>query len=151
MFVIKRKVKLFLMLKLLYLMSLVFVFFYVKSVLTTTSFEASAATPKEKAVDVREISAKLNVEIDGTTTRYEIRTKNTDTVEDFLSDLRDDAGFYYEVDLYTYGAEIVSVFGKEAQDGEKWALLLNGVDITNKISREFVTEDDNYLLKQVNL
>lgn len=143
-----RKIKTATLLKLVYLILLISVFFYVKSVLRTDTFTPAEKTPREKATEVKEAKVALTVETGEEVKQYKTRLTNADTVKDFLSELRDKQGLYYEVDLYTYGTEIVSVFGKEAESGYKWTILLDGKDITNRITNEYLINSAAYMLKQ---
>lgn len=146
-----RKISISTILKVAYLILLATAFFYVKSVLDTDSFKPTEKQIQEKAEKIHEANVKLNVEFNGEVKEYKSRFTTVDTVEDFLKELRDEQGLYYEKDLYTYGAEIASVFGKEAGDGKKWAVLLNDKDITNRISNEYLVNDTTYILKQIAL
>ena len=137
------------MLKVTYLLFLVLAVLYVKKVLGTDSFKATEVVKPEPATKVRGVDVKLTVETGEEIKEYSARVRNVDSVEDFLRELRNKQGLYYEKDLYTYGAEIISVFDKEADSGKKWAVMLGNADITNKIADEYLTDDAVFTLRQV--
>lgn len=137
------------LLKVAYLVLLATIILYVKSVLDVDSFKATEKTQEKPIVKVEAVSVKLVTEINGVLTTYEAKMQSNDTVEDLLKQLRKTQGLYYEKDLYTYGTEIISVFGQEADTGKKWAILLNNKDITNKISDEYLIDEVTYTLKQI--
>ena len=135
--------------KIVYLILLITAFFYVRSVLDVDSFRATEKAPQKPVVKVREVSVKLTVETANGSTDYTAKLKNIDTVKDFLLELRKTQDFYYEADLYVYGTEIVSVFGKEAGSNKKWAILLNDKDITANITNEYLIDKTKYTLKEI--
>ncbi|MBU0650181.1 hypothetical protein KJ605_01190 [Patescibacteria group bacterium] len=132
-----------------YLLFLVLGFFYVRGVLDTDSFKVSERGSDKPVEKVRELSIKLAVITESGQKDYQTTLKNTDSVKDLLEKLRQDQALMYEVDLYTYGLEIYSVLGKTAEQDKKWAILLEGQDITNKINEERLMEDGMYVLKQI--
>jgi hypothetical protein len=138
-------------LKVAYVILLATTFFYVKGVLSTDSFKAAEKVVEGPAVKRREVTVHLVVENGQEAKKYQAKLLNIDTVEDFLRDLRNKQGLYYEKDLYTYGAEIVSVFDKEADSSKKWAVLLDNKDITNKIAEEYLVDHTTYTLKQIDV
>jgi hypothetical protein len=138
-------------LKVSYLIILVTTILYVKSVLDVNSFKATEKTIEKPAVKIKEASVSLTVENQQEIRNYTTKLTNTDSVENFLKELRDKQGLVYEKDLYTYGSEIISVFDKEANSGRKWAILTDGKDITNNIAGEYLVNGSVYLLKQVSI
>lgn len=135
--------------KVVYIILLFTTFFYVKSVLDVDSFKATIKNPQKPVVKVKEVKVKLVVEIGETPKDYTLRLKNIDTVLDLFLEAQNTQGFYYEADLYTYGTEIVSVFDKGADAGKKWAVLLDGSDITHNIASEYLIDKAVYTLKEV--
>lgn len=136
------------MLKIAYLILLVTSFFYVRSVLDADSFKAvekQSVKPAEKVVG---IDVKLSVYENNKTAVYESKMKSSDSVQDLLAELRKSRGLLYEVDIYTYGSEIVSVFDKEPDAGKKWAVLLGDNNLTSRMSDEYLVDDAEYILKQ---
>lgn len=141
-----RHIKTSMLLKVAYLVLLATTILYVKSVLDVDSFKATEKTPEKSLVKIEEVSVKLVTDINGTSATYEAKMQSNDTVEDLLKELRRTRGLYYEKDLYTYGTEIISVFGQEADIGKKWGILLNNTDITNKIADEYLVDGATYTL-----
>jgi len=142
-------IKLPALLKISYLIFLVTAFFYVKSVLDVDSFKVTEKPVDKPAIKIKEISVSLLVEKGPEVKEYRTKLKNIDTVEDFLKELRDKQGLYYEKDLYTYGVDLVSVLDERPGEGKKWALLLGNKDITTNISDEYLVDDGVYSLKQI--
>ncbi|MBW6441884.1 hypothetical protein K0B04_03195, partial [Patescibacteria group bacterium] len=66
-------------------------------------------------------------------TEYKKRMTNLDSVYDFLYELRSKDNLIFEIDRYTYGTEMLSVYEKLPQSGYKWAVILDEEDITNYI------------------
>ncbi|MFA5776049.1 MAG: hypothetical protein WC988_00585 [Patescibacteria group bacterium] len=146
-----RKIPISTVLKVAYLIFLVTTIFYVKSVLDVDSFKATEKAVEKPTVKVKNVSVNLLLEVEQETKEYKAELRNIDTVEDFLKELRNKQGLYYEKDIYTYGVEIVSVFDKEPVGDKKWAVLLDDKNITNKISDEYLVDGAIYTLKQVAL
>lgn len=144
-----RTIKTSTVLKVAYLILLGTTIFYVKSVLDVDSFKATEKVVEKPTIKIKEVSVNLVVNVDQETKEYKATLRNIDTVEDFLKELRDKQGLYYEKDFYTYGAEIVSVSDKEADRGKKWAIVLNDKDITHQIADEYLINDAVYTLKQI--
>jgi hypothetical protein len=135
--------------KILYLVVLGTSILYVRNVLNTDSFKATEKTTAKPVINPHEVSVSLVAVFDAETKEYKAKLTSTDSVENLLKELRDKQDLIYEKDLYTYGAEIVSVFGKEADDNKKWAVFLGNVDITNNIASKNLVDDAAYTLKQV--
>ncbi len=144
-----RQVKISALAKILYLVFLVATFFYVKSVLDTDSFRATEKTADKPVVKVKEAKVSLRVELSDGTREYTAKLTTGDSVKDLLYDLRKNQDLVYEVDLYTYGTEIVSVFDKQADDGKRWAVFDEDKDITTSMSDYPLTDGSNYTLKQI--
>jgi hypothetical protein len=137
--------------KIAYLILLVTTFFYVKAVLVEDSFKASEEREEKAAVKERIVSAKLNVELGEIVREYQAKLKNTDSVKDFLDELRENQGFKYESDLYTYGTEVVSVFEETAAAGKRWAVVIDNKDITKTLPDVYLTDDAVYIVRQVEM
>lgn len=135
--------------KVAYLILLVTTFFYVKAVLVEDSFKASEKQEEKEAVKERNVSAKLNVELGETVREYQAKLKNTDSVKDFLDELRENQSFMYESDLYTYGMEVVSVFEETAVAGKRWAVVIDGKDVTKTLPDIYLTDDAVFIVRQV--
>lgn len=138
-----QKIKVSALLKLGYLISLVVLVFYVKSVLDVDSFKATEKQPAKPTVKVSKSRVKLLVDANGVVKEYDAKLTDADSVEDLLSELRDKQGFSYEVDLYTYGTEIVSVFDQEAGDKKRWAIFFTDHDNGENISKRSSAENTN--------
>ena len=106
--------------------------------------EQTEPTEKIRAADV-----VLVVETSQGVKEYKGRLRTNDSVEDFLSELRDTQDMYYERDLYTYGSVITQVYGKEPALDNRWAVLSNGEEITNKIANVYLTDHAVYTLKEL--
>lgn len=126
-----KKVKVSIVLQIVYLLTLVITFFYVRAVLDAKSFKASEKTVEKTVIKKREAAVTLNVVIDGETKTYKAKLTTLDTVEDFLKLLRSTSDFIYEKELYTYGAEIDEVFNKKADEGKRWVIMQDKTQITD--------------------
>lgn len=132
-----------------YLLFLLLSFFYVKQILK----EDEVYLYEEK--EERDVPDKFLVNVtfkysDGKkTTEFKKERTNFDSVEELLRDLRSKDGLTYEKNNYTYGTEILSVFGITPQDGYKWAVYFNGKDITNKVESTYLEKDSLVELKLV--
>jgi hypothetical protein len=151
-FVRSHKISTSVVLKIAYLILLATTVIYIKSVLDVDSFKASEKVVEKPAEKIRVVTVNLLLVERGQTTKsYTAKLRNIDTVEDFLKEVRDKQGFYYEKELYTYGTEILTVFDQIPEKGEKWAVLLNDKDITNRVSDEYLIDDSTYVIKQISL
>lgn len=144
-----RQLKFAVLAKVLYLLFLVSMFFYINSVLATDSFSATEKEEQKPTVKIKEVNIKLTVELTGQNKEYAAKLKNMDTVKDFLNDLRENQGLLYESDLYTYGVEIVSVFDQEADAGKRWAIYDKDKDITATLADHYLVNKTTYILRQV--
>ena len=122
---------------------------YVKNVLDENSFKAVEKEPEKKVVKVKEATVRLLVVTADGQKEYSAKLTDGDSVRDLLFDLRDNADFYYEVDMYTYGTDLVSVFGQSSPNGSKWAVFLDNKDITKDISQTNLQDKAVYTIRQV--
>ena len=132
-----------------YILLIILSVIYVKNVLDTDSFKVTEKEPDKKVVKVKEVKVSMVVQTADGQKEYSAKLTDGDSVQDLLFDLRDNANFYYEVDMYTYGTELVSVFGKEPESGNKWAVFLDDKDITRDISQTKLLNEAVYTIRQV--
>ncbi len=122
--------------------------FYVKSILERDDLEIY----EEEEDDTEEtylvdVTLKLT---DGKITKEFTKTlKNTDSVEELMKEIRGSGGFSYELIKYTYGVNIDSVNGIKPEDGYEWAVIKNGENITLKIDKIFLEDDETYELRMI--
>ena len=122
--------------------------FYVKSILERDDLEIY----EEEEDDTEEtylvdVTLKLT---DGKITKEFTKTlKNTDSVEELMKEIRGSGGFSYELIKYTYGVNIDSVNGIKPEDGYEWAVIKNGENITLKIDKVFLEDDETYELRMI--
>jgi len=122
--------------------------FYVKSILERDDLEIY----EEEEDDTEEtylvdVTLKLT---DGKITKEFTKTlKNTDSVEELMKEIRGSGGFSYELIKYTYGVNIDSVNGIKPEDGYEWAVIKNGENITLKIDKVFLEDDEIYELRMI--
>jgi len=135
--------------KIAYILFLAFTVVYVKNVLDEDSFKVVETDPKKPVVKVKEAKVRLLVETAEGQKQYSAKLTDGDSVQDLLFDLRDNADFYYEVDMYTYGTELVSVFGQSPINGSKWAVFMDDKDITKDISQTKLLDKAVYTIRQV--
>lgn len=145
------KVKFCTIAKIAYIVFLALTIVYVKSVLKEDSFKVVEKEPKKLAVKIKEAQVKLVVQSKESQKEYTAKLTNGDSVRDFLSQLRKTTDFYYEVDMYTYGTELVSLYGKEADPGNRWAVFFNDEDVTKDISKIKLENKASYIIKQVSI
>jgi|GEM_PF-1443767 hypothetical protein len=134
------------LLKLAYLILLATTILYVKSVLDVDSFKAKEKEPARPTKQVVAVTVALETHIDGVVTPYRITMTNTTSVLDLLAELRKTQGLYYEQDTYTYGTELVSVFGRSAPDGSSWVVLAGDQDITHTMATTYLADGATYRL-----
>jgi len=144
-----RKIKFSAVAKIAYLPFILISVIYVKNVLDEDSFKVGEKEPEKKVVKVKEVKVKLLVETADGRKEYSAKLTDGDSVQDLLFDLRDNADFYYEVDMYTYGTALVSVFGQSPINGSKWAVFLDDKDITKDISQTKLLDKAVYTIRQV--
>lgn len=113
----------------LYILTLIFGYFYVSNVLTTTQIKEYKEEKKE-VDEVKPAVVYLNFNNEKT---FRLRLQNTESVADFLDKLRDDDLLFFERTLYTYGTELVNVDNRKIDEGYKWKVFLDGSDITYSI------------------
>ncbi|HQK41491.1 MAG TPA: hypothetical protein PKV39_00620 [bacterium] len=121
---------------------------YINSVLKKEDMETYE---KEKSNSEKEYQTKVTLRyFNGSDiSEFEIKLKNTDTVEDLLQELRSSKKITYEITRYTYGIEISSVNGTPPTKGYKWAILFNGNDITPNIGDINLVKNGIYELKMI--
>lgn len=144
-----RKIKFSAVAKISYLLFILISVMYVKNVLDEDSFKVTEKEPDKKMVKVKEAKVNLVVQTVDGQREYSAKLTDSDSVQDLLSDLRDNTDFYYEADMYTYGTELVSVFGQSPSNGSKWAVFLDDKDITKNISKNKLQNNAVYSIKQV--
>jgi len=130
----------------IYVIFVVWAFFYVKGILKTESLFPKDNT-KPKIEKTWTVNATINVLTGFQALTYNADAKNTDTVLSFLEDLRNKKGLIFEKIDYTHGVEIGTLFGATAPAGYKWAVFLNGNDITNDIASTRLVDGAAYELK----
>lgn len=136
-------------LKIAYVIVLATGVLYIRSVLDTKSFIAQDKPTPKKTEKVYDVTENVILDANGKTTAYKADMRSNDTVRDLLKDLRKTQSLMYEVDEYTYGTELVSIMDVPSTDSLKWAVLLNGEDITSKITQLRVADKATYEIKQV--
>ena len=121
---------------------------YVNSVLKKEDMETYE---KEKSNSEKEYQTKVTLRyFNGSDiSEFEIKLKNTDTVEDLLQELRSSKKIVYEITRYTYGIEISSVNRIPPTKGYKWAIVFNGEDITSNIGNINLVKNGIYELKMI--
>lgn len=135
--------------KVAYILFLIFTTIYVKNVLDEDSFKVTEKEPDKKVVKVKDAKVSLVVQtIDGQK-EYSAKLTDGESVQDLLADLRDNTDLYYEIDIYTYGTELISVFGKEPVTGSVWAIFLDDTNITKDISQTKLKDKAVYTIKQI--
>ncbi len=144
-----RKIKFSVAVKIAYLLFILMSVVYVKNVLDEDSFKVIEKEPDKKVVKVKEAKVKLLVETADGQKEYSAKLTEGCSVLDLLSDLRDKADFYYEVDMYTYGLELVSVFGQSPLTGYTWAVFLDDKNITKDVSQTNLQDKAVYTIKQI--
>lgn len=144
----ERKIKPSTFLKIAYLIVLCTILLYVKSVLDVDSFKAKIKEAEKPSVEVKSAAITLKVELPEGVKKFAAVRKNTDSVLDFLSELRDKQELFYEIDLYVYGIEVVNVNNIEASSSNRWAVYLEDKDITNKLGDIYLEDGKTYILKQ---
>jgi len=144
-----RKIKFSAVAKIAYLLFILMSVIYVKNVLDEDSFKVTEKEPDKKVVKVKEAKVNLVVQTVNGQKEYSAKLTDGDSVQDLLADLRDNADFYYEVDMYTYGTDLVSVFGQSSPNGSKWAVFLDDKDITKDISQTKLMDKAVYTIRQV--
>ena len=113
--------------KIVYILSIIFVvfsYFFVRHSLDSEDIKVIDTSNQEED-DVPEVSpaiAHLLVTDGVHNWNYRARMKNTNSVADFMEELRDAEGFSYELTAYTYGTDISKVNGITATEDKKWIL-----------------------------
>jgi len=144
-----QKIKFIAVTKIVYLFFLLLVVVYVKNVLDTDSFKATERVPEKPIAKVKEANVKLLVETGNIIKEYSLKLTDGNSVQDLLYQLRKTKDFYYEFDRYTYGIVLVSVFGKEPDNGGTWAVFLDDKDITKDISQTNLQDKAVYTIRQI--
>ena len=132
-----------------YILLIILSVIYVKNVLDEDSFKVTEKEPDKKVVKVKEAKVNLVVQTVNGQKEYSAKLTDGDSVQDLLADLRDNADFYYEVDMYTYGIELVSVYGQSPADGSTWAVFVDDKNITKDISQTNLQDKAVYTIKQI--
>lgn len=144
-----RKIKFSALAKIAYLIFILMSVIYIKNVLDEDSFKVTEKEPNKKAVKVKEAKVSLAVQTVDGQKEYTAKLTDGDSVQDLLVDLRDNTDFYYEIDMYTYGTELASVFGKEPETGSVWAVFSDDKNITRDILQTKLRDKAVYTIKQV--
>lgn len=144
-----RKIKLTVAVKFAYLLFILMSIVYIKNVLDEDSFKVAEKEPDKKVVKVKEAKVSLVVQTVDGQKEYSAKLTDGDSVQDLLVDLRDNTDFYYEVDMYTYGTELVNIFAKEPENGSVWAVFLDDKNITRDISQTKLKDKAVYTIKQI--
>lgn len=133
---------------LLYLGFVFLAFLYIRDTLNH-----EALTPKDNTKRVIEkvydVNVTLNLQTASFKQIYTLKLKSDDSVLHFLEELRSHNGLIYEKKDFAHGTEIESVFNSLPPVGFKWAVLKDGVDITNKIGDILLVDKATYTLTQV--
>lgn len=134
----------------LYICFLILSFLYVKSVLKTQKlYQKDNSKPKiEKTWNV---SASLIVYTESRTRNFKSEVKNTDSIMSFLEDIRNNQGLVFEKLSFTHGVEIDTLFNEKAPADYRWSVFMNGVDVTNYLTKDRVTDGAVYEIKLVKI
>ena len=133
---------------LIYVLFVVWAFFFVRSILRTEPLFTKDNT-KPKIAKIWTVSATVMVNTGTNTISYKGSAKNTDTVMSFLEDLRHAQGLIFEKRDFSHGVEIDTLFGSKAPDGYRWAMSLNGTDITNALPSTEIVDKAVYEINLV--
>ena len=143
------KIKFSALAKVAYLVFILISIIYVKNVLDEDSFKVTEKEPDKKVVKVKEAKVSLVVQTVDGQKEYSAKLTDGDSVQDLLVDLRDNTDFYYEVDMYTYGTELIRVFDKEPERGSAWAVFFGDENITKDMSQTKLKDKAVYTIKQI--
>ncbi len=144
-----RKIKFSALAKIAYLIFILMSVIYIKNVLDEDSFKVTEKEPDKKVVKVKEAKVSLVVQTVDGQKEYSAKLTDGDSVQDLLVDLRDNTDFYYEVDMYTYGTELIRVFDKEPERGSAWAVFFGDENITKDMSQTKLKDKAVYTIKQI--
>jgi hypothetical protein len=133
----------------LYLSFLFISFIYINNVLKKDEVSILEEEEEKKLEKEYPVTVTLKLLQGDQTREYERTTTNFESVEEFLGELRSKDGLLFEITKFTYGPEITTVFGKEPQEGYKWALFLENRDVTNIMDDIDVDKNQTYELKMV--
>jgi len=132
-----------------YLSFLFISFIYINNVLKKEEVENYEEEEEKEVKKEYPVTVTLKLYEGNTVKEYKRESTNLESVEEFLHELRSNEGLLYESTRYTYGNEISSVFKTPPNDGYKWALLLDGKDVTLHIDDVDVGTDQVYELKMI--
>jgi len=133
----------------IYALSVVTVFRYVNLVLKNDVLNVMEQQTTKKAVTIKPVKVTLNVELPQITLTYNLNMKNTDSVLDFLNELRRTTNFRYQKTSYVDRNEIDYINGIYPQDGFKWRIYSNEKDLTQTFEDTHLENNTTYVIKLI--
>ncbi len=134
------------LLAILYIIFVIFSFIFVKSTLKEEEV-IERKEDKKQTEDVYDFNAVLIYDNGKEIKELKEKMRNTDTILEFLKELRDHGKLIYEKTDYTYGIQIDSVNKIIPSDNYVWSIFLNGEDVTKDIGKIRVQKNVTLELK----
>jgi hypothetical protein len=122
---------------------------YVNALLRTSTLDVIEEPAEKKVAEIKPVTVKLVVQYNGSDKEYQLKMNSTDTVLDFLNDLRKDGSFIYDKTAYLDRMEIDQVNGVTPLVGYKWKIFLSDKDVTQEFQDVFLTDGAVYYLKLI--
>jgi hypothetical protein len=134
-----------------YIILLLMGFLFVKQTLSEGDIKVEKKGEKKISIEVKPAVVYMQVQSPYYNQKYRMRLKNTDSVNDFLEELRDKESLYFEKIMYTYGPEIIDVANFKTPDGYRWAVFQGEKDISYDVNDIYLIDETIYYLKLIKI
>ena len=133
----------------IYVISLIFAFFYVRNALEEGNIEVKEAPDVEAVDEVKPAKVSLVVETAGSVQTYVKALKNKDTVQSLMELVREEDNMFYEIVSYIDDAEVVDLYRTKAPEGYSWRVFYKENDITNSLDEITLLDGETYYLRMM--
>lgn len=120
---------------------------FVKSVISDEGVQISQKEEEKSLPKPVEANISITIISNNLTLPYSLTTDESKSVIGMLDQLQKDNKLSYEKTEYTYGTEIDNINGQIASDNSKWAVMLDGKDVTTQINELNVQNGKTYEIK----
>ena len=134
-----------------YVFALVVFGLYVRNVIANDDLKVEKKDQDKQEQTIKPVKVFLEVAGPFGTQNYEARLQNVNTVNDFLSHLREEEGLTYEVTEYNYGLAYEEVNGVSKTQDLSWRVFENDTEITfDTFGRELLDKGEYRLVLMQN-